>query len=106
MSDNHTTHPSCETTRFVSGTHAHILAAVCAGGSRPEAGRVAPHSVDMPSVDTSGAQRPDHLLGVNTFMVDPSGVGNLSAAAVQINDERDCWHEVVIKAMAHPVDGR
>ena len=42
--------------------------------------------------------------------VDPSSVGPLSVGgpveATEPADEYDCWHQVVIKAMLHPVDGR
>ena len=42
--------------------------------------------------------------------VDPSSVDALSVGgpveATEPADECDCWHQVVIKAMVHPVDGR
>ena len=73
--------------------------AVCAGGHHPKASRGIPQSVDLPS----GAHLPNDLSGVNPSGVEPSaaGVGGPSE-----EEERDCWHEVVIKAMVHPVDGR
>ena len=39
---------------------------------------------------------------VETTSVDAAEV----AKPTELDDERDCWHEVVIKAMVHPVDGR
>ena len=97
-------HPSHHSTQAAPHigplSDAHI--SLIAGGHRQEAVRGVPRSLDL----LSGAHLPTDLLGA-----DPSGV-ELSAAGVgdlseeEEEGERDCWHEVVIKSMVHPVDGR
>ena len=78
---------------------AHNLADCTGGHHHPKAARVIPRSVDMPL----GAHQPSDLSGVDPSGVEPSAAG---VGGPSDEEERDCWHEVVIKAMVHPVDGR
>ena len=88
----------------VPDPHSHIQEEEEAGVELPGAG---------PSADVDNATanvRPAEGVNDTSASVDPSaGVdGGPVGGAVQplSDDEPDCWHEVVIKAMVHPVDGR
>ena len=83
-----------------------------------------PIGVDDPSGANGASAGVDSPAGVGTQSLVPPGTGvgpcrtdratvettSVDAAAVakptELDDERECWHEVVIKAMVHPVDGR
>ena len=80
------------------------------GANGTSAGVDGPAGVGTQSVGTQSVVPPGTGVGpcrtdratVETTSVDAAEV----AKPTELDDERDCWHEVVIKSMVHPVDGR